>query len=724
MVKQRYTSHELSALLGITVRGVNDKAVREGWGWQPRKGRGGGKEWLLESMPLPTRETVATAAAKALTREKASAGPAISPVLFTVNTLARIPERKRERAAARALLASMAREFQKASGVPRTNAYEVFCHEYNRGALEAPEWVRELLPSVCRKSLTNWENAILKKGMAAVTGKQGQHRKGTGIIDATPGMADYVVAEIVEYYEVSAASVMEALEARFNGQRLPTLRSLQRWMKQYREQNAQVIKRIQNPDGWRNAYQSAAGSRSAGIERANQLWELDSSPTDVILAGGQRYTLLGCIDVGTRRAVLHLAKTSSSLGVCSLLRRALRVFGVPETIKMDNGADYTSHQVTTAVLDLGITPDWCKPFSPDEKPHIERFFKTFQHGFCVRLPGFIGHCVADRKAIESRRSFAERVSRKSGAPEAMEFRYTPDEFQAICDAWTQDNYNERVHSELGMSPNDAAAKMGGMVRRIADDRALDILLMPLAGNQGRRVVRKKGLHVDGGVYNAPLLSGLEGTEVQIRRDEHDAGYVYVFDLDGVFICRAEDPALTGVSLRELALARKAHQKAVINRKVKEANRLVAEVKPQETAAMILDLKARQAAEKRAARASQDSAAYTTPALDQATFAAMTVNRRGPEPETELEAAARAALAAELTCLPEQAPARSIDDLSGREAFFLALKLEERVQRRESLTPDETRWLLGYQGTRYYRTWRDMYNDFGAAMFDGMDAVAL
>lgn len=724
MVKHAYTTQELSKLLGITVRGVNDRAKREGWRSQPRKGRGGGNEWLLESMPQHTREAVAAAVTSELAQARTPAMPAIAPVLFTVNTLKKVPERKRERAAARALLVSMARDFQKASGTPRTNAYEVFCHEYNRSAIDAPDWVRGLIPSACRKSLTNWEDAMLKKGVAAITGKQGQHRIGSGVIDSTKGMADCIVAEIIEFYEVSAASVMEALEARFEGQRLPTLRSLQRWMKQYREQNEQVIMKIQNPDGWRSKYQSAAGSRSAGIDRINQLWEMDSSPTDVILADGKRYILIGCIDVSTRRGMLHLARTSSAAGVCALLRKALLAFGVPEEMKIDNGSDYTSVQVTTAIHDLGIMPHWCTPFTPEEKPHIERFFQTFQHGFCVRLDGFIGHCVADRKAIESRRSFAERVSRKEGTQPAQEFRYTPEEFQDICDKWCRDNYNEKKHSELGMSPNDAAAQAEGVVRPITDERALDMLLMPLAGNNGMRVISKKGLRVDGGVYNAPLLGGLEGTEVQVRRDEHDAGYIYVFDLDGMFICRAEDPELTGVSLRELALARKAHQRAVIGRKVKEAKQIVAEVKPQETASMILDLKARQAAEKRAARAEQESTEYTTPALDQAAFAAMTVDRRTPEPETELEAAARKALAAELTAMPKQAPAQTIDDLSGREAFWMAMKLEERLSRRETLTPEETRWLIGYQGTNYYRTWRDMYDDFGAAMFDGMDAVAL
>lgn len=728
-VKDAYITRELSELLGIAPKNVIARAKRESWTSRPLSARGGGNEWLLESMPEATRHTIATAIASRIAQGKSPAMPA--PALFTVNTLARVPERKRERAAARALLVSMAREFGAASGTARTSAHEVFCHQYNQGVISVPDWARRLVPSVCRASLCNWEDAILKKGVASLAGRHGQHRKGKGVIDATPGMADYIVSEIIEFYEVSAASVMEALEARFEGQRLPDLRTLQRWMARYRADNEQVIKKIQNPDGWRSKYQSAAGSRSAGLTRANQLWEMDSSPTDVILADGARYTLLGCIDVSTRRGMLHLARTSSAQGVCSLLRRALLAFGVPESIKMDNGSDYTSVQVTTVVHDLSIVPDWCKPFTPEEKPHIERFFRTFQHGFCVRLPGFIGHSVADRKAIESRRSFAERVSRKSGENEAMELRYTPEQFQEICDAWCRDNYNERTHSELGMSPNDAAALAGGAVHSITDERALDILLMPLAGNGGKRTVSKKGLRVEGGTYNAARLGGLERAEVLVRRDEHDAGYVYVFDLDGLFLCRAEDPALTGVSLRELALARKVRQKAVIGEKVKEAKRIVREQKPQETVALILDHKARQAESKRVARAaasaSSEPEAHTTPALDQAAIAAMASAPKGPAPMTPEEEAARAAFEARyyLTNIPEPEPETTLQDLTGREAFWMATKLEEKIRDREPMRPEQVKWLHGYQSSHYYHSWRAQYDRFGEALFDGIKvAVAL
>ena len=52
---------------------------------------------------------------------------------------------------------------------------------------------------------------------------------------------------------------------------------------------------------------------------------------------------------------------------------------------------------------------------------------------------------------------------------------------------------------------------------------------------------------------------------------------YVFDLDGIFLCRAEEPSLTGFSEYDLALARRRLQKAVVGEKVKEGKKIVAAV---------------------------------------------------------------------------------------------------------------------------------------------------
>lgn len=735
-VKEAYSIQELMILLASPKATVQRRASRESWASRPRAGRGGGKEWLLATMPAPTRQAIAAALARQIAAASAlPSAPIIAPDLFTINTPAAspaaIPAKGQQRAAARALLVSMAREFGAASGQTRTVAYEVFAHEYNRDAIPTPTWVREQLPRVCRASLRNWEQSLTVKGMAALAGRQGQHRKGSGIIDATPGMAECVTAHIYKFREITAEEVLDALEVAFPGQALPALRSLQRWMKKYRAQNEDIILKIQNPDGWRSKYQSASGSRSEDICAINQRWELDSSPADILLADGKRYTLLGGIDVGTRRARLHLAKTSNSQGVCSLLRRCLLDFGMPEKLKMDNGADYTSVQVTTVIHDLHIVPEYCTPFHPEQKPHIERFFKSFQRSL-KRLPGFIGHSVADRKAIESQKSFGERVSRKSGQRDTVELKYTPEEFQAYCDLWCSDIYGERRHSSLGMNPNEAAAQTAAQadspVRRITNERALDILLMQLAGNGGIRTVRKKGINAANSHYTAPELGAYDGQDVLVRMDEDNAGYIHVFTLDGLYICRAEDPALTGASRRDLALARTAMQKAVVGEKVKEAKKIVAKVKPQELVPLIMDNKVRKAeaarTEREARYTPQPERVHTTPALDQAALAALAERPAQPAPMTAQEAAARQRMEENWYIHNIPAFEATPDDLASKEAFVTYRSLMERQRTGGKLNPSETRWLMGYQSTTHCAVHIEMFKDFGEAMLEGVQPFAI
>lgn len=54
-IKEVYTSQEVAQFLSLTRQGVEWKANAERWQSQKRVGRGGGKEWLLSSMPEETR---------------------------------------------------------------------------------------------------------------------------------------------------------------------------------------------------------------------------------------------------------------------------------------------------------------------------------------------------------------------------------------------------------------------------------------------------------------------------------------------------------------------------------------------------------------------------------------------------------------------------------------------------------------------------------------------
>ena len=60
-LKEVYSTLEASLLLGMAVKNLLQRAIREGWQSQPRKGRGGGHEWLLSSMPEETRIAIRAA---------------------------------------------------------------------------------------------------------------------------------------------------------------------------------------------------------------------------------------------------------------------------------------------------------------------------------------------------------------------------------------------------------------------------------------------------------------------------------------------------------------------------------------------------------------------------------------------------------------------------------------------------------------------------------------
>ncbi|MEP2707817.1 MAG: DNA-binding protein [Roseibium sp.] len=92
-----------------------------------------------------------------------------------------------------------------------------------------------------------------------------------------------------------------------------------------------------------------------------------------------------------------------------LIRKCLIDWGVPETIKTDNGSDFTA-RATVRLLDaLGIEQELSSPYSPEQKGTVERVIGTFQRDCAATLPGFIGHSVADRKVIENRKAFSARL---------------------------------------------------------------------------------------------------------------------------------------------------------------------------------------------------------------------------------------------------------------------------------------------------------------------------
>ena len=208
-VKPAYTSNEIAPLLGITRQGVEHRAHAEGWKFQQRKGRGGGREWLLDGMPEQTRLTIAAALVRGMVGEPLEARALVD--------VGQMPERAgaKDRAEARALVSRMAQEFHRGSGKARTIAYTIFASRYNDGEISVVWWVRAALPRLCASSLVNWERTLKASGVAALGGAYGAHRKGKGIFDANEEVQTFSLGHIFDFPHASARQLQKGLKARF-----------------------------------------------------------------------------------------------------------------------------------------------------------------------------------------------------------------------------------------------------------------------------------------------------------------------------------------------------------------------------------------------------------------------------------------------------------------------------------------------------------------------------
>ena len=84
------------------------------------------------------------------------------------------------------------------------------------------------------------------------------------------------------------------------------------------EKNARDMLAVTNPDRDRSRHRPAGGDAAARIVRLNQLWELDSTPADVICADGRRYAIVAAIDIWSRQARVLVVPTSRAAAIAAL----------------------------------------------------------------------------------------------------------------------------------------------------------------------------------------------------------------------------------------------------------------------------------------------------------------------------------------------------------------------------------------------------------------------
>lgn len=611
MVDLYFTARELATMAlpgcAATEQNINARARSENWPYIDRQGRGGGRMYPISVFKeAEIRQRI-------LEHRTGSSAP-VGLYVPQLDDRAKALRTQELRGDAVLIICRRFKEFAAHHRLKLTQAeprfFDQFCHERDtRQFTWFADWIVDLVPTFSIQSLRRWRGDVA----AAAPGEKNRlfkkygNRKGKSLLAmAESGEVENTIAALLHQKpHIRAGHVRDYIRAQFGetlkvtdasgAQRvidLPGIRTFERFLIQWKKDNASTFLKISDPDGWKNKYMVAVGNASAQIHRLNQRWEIDASPADMLLEDG-RYSIYAIIDVWSRRVLFSVSRTACTDASLMLVRRAIMEWGVPEVLKTDNGSDFTSHRFIAAINSLDIRLETCIAFTPEQKPHVERVIKTMQHDLIEILPGYVGHSVADRKKIEARKAFAQRLGESDKAAFAVEMDHV--KLQEYMDSWALQKYAHRKHSSLGATPFAKAASWDMPIRRIENVRALDLLLAPLAGTDGFRTVGKKGLHIDNGIFYGGNLELYVGQRVLVRHDPEDMGRVYAFTEDGAFICEAINHDRLGADPTQAASEARARQKKFVAEETKELRRKARQITPEKVAESILSISARESA---------------------------------------------------------------------------------------------------------------------------------
>ena len=243
--------------------------------------------------------------------------------------------------------------------------------------------------------------------------------------------------------------------------------------------------------------------RKFEAELPNDLWQSDVMHGPHLTCDGKRRKsyLIAFIDDHSRLVPHGRFYFSEALGpFMEAFSLALLGRGLPRKLYVDNGSAFRSRQLEYTAASLGIALIHAKPYQPQGKGKIERFFKTVRSQF---LPGFSGDTL---EAINT--SFAR---------------------------WLAEEYHQRCHSSTGQSPfKRFTAKMQCL--RAAPENLRDYFRTTVR----RRVNKDRCVVVDNRLFEAPVaLIGKRveilyhrqcPEQIEIRHEASSYGYFRQIDL--------------------------------------------------------------------------------------------------------------------------------------------------------------------------------------------------
>lgn len=121
--------------------------------------------------------------------------------------------------------------------------------------------------------------------------------------------------------------------------------------------------------------------RAFEMEFANDMWDADTSHGPYLTINGKKVKtyLIAIIDDASR--LITSAKfyfEDNAINFQLTFKEALKKYGIPKRIFLDNGKTYKNEQLGIICANVGMALIYTKPYSPESKAKIERWFHTMK----------------------------------------------------------------------------------------------------------------------------------------------------------------------------------------------------------------------------------------------------------------------------------------------------------------------------------------------------------
>ena len=230
------------------------------------------------------------------------------------------------------------------------------------------------------------------------------------------------------------------------------------------------------------------------MEHVNDCWQSDTSDGPYIEENGEkrRAKLIMFIDDKSRMITGYdFFYNDNAINMQKVLKQAIKKYGIPKKLFVDNGGPYSNKQLSLICASLGITLINAKPYSPESKAKIERSFRTIKDGWmrCTDWNQF--HSLEDARKSLSNFLYNEYINKKHSS--------------------TNETPNERWHNEYKLVKYKEEEKVDKMfLHRV-----------------NRKVRKDMTIKIENTYYEVPYK--YVGLTIEIRYNPIDLTSVYIYE---------------------------------------------------------------------------------------------------------------------------------------------------------------------------------------------------